>query len=61
MSATADQPRRIRLDRGRTWSIARTELRQLIEAKDFWVPMMILGSIFFIFIPLVLLFMITRI
>lgn len=46
---------------GRTWSIARTELRQLIEAKDFWVPMMILGSIFFIFIPLVLLFAITRI
>jgi ABC-type Na+ efflux pump permease subunit len=53
--------RRIRLDRSRTWSVARTELRQLIEAKDFWIPMVILGSIFFFFIPLLLLFAVTRI
>lgn len=52
---------KIRLDRQRTWSIARTELKQLLEAKDFWVPMMILGSIFFLVIPLILLFAITRV
>jgi ABC-type Na+ efflux pump permease subunit len=55
------RPRRVRLDRQRTWSVARTELRQLIEAKDFWVPMVILGSIFFLFVPLLLLFAITRV
>ncbi len=59
MSTTADES--IRLNRGRTWTIARTELRQLIEAKDFWIPMAILGSIFFLFIPLILLFAVTRI
>jgi len=61
VSAHEGQPAGLELNWGRTWSIARTELRQLVEAKDFWVPMMILGSIFFIFIPLVLLFAITRI
>lgn len=53
--------RHIRLDRQRTWSVARTELRQLIEDKGFWVPMVILGSIFFLFVPLFLLFAITRV
>ena len=53
--------RRIRLDRQRTWSVARTELRQLIEDKGFWVPMVVLGSIFFLFVPLFLLFAITRV
>lgn len=61
MSRSEKRTGPIQLNRGRTWSIARTELRQLIEAKDFWVPMMILGSIFFIVIPVLLLFAITRI
>jgi ABC-type Na+ efflux pump permease subunit len=45
----------------RTWVVARTDLMQLIQAKDFWVPMMLLGSIFFLIIPTVLLFAITSV
>src|SRR3982074_1834667 len=45
--------------RGRTG--ARTDLRQLVQAKDFWIPMTILGAIFFFFVPTVLLLIITRI
>ncbi len=61
MSSHTGASRPLQLNRQRTWSIARTELRQLIEAKDFWIPMAILGGIFFLLIPLVLLFAITRI
>ena len=42
-------------------SVARTDLRQLIQARDFWLPMMILGGIFFFFIPAVLLLTITQV
>jgi len=51
----------IRLKPSRVWTIARTELKQLIEARDFWMPMMILGGIFFLVIPTILLFAITSI
>jgi ABC-type Na+ efflux pump permease subunit len=50
-----------RIDRARLWTVARTDLRQLLQAKDFWIPMLILGSIFFLFVPTVLLFAITRV
>ena len=43
------------------FTVARTDLKQLIGAKDFWMPMMILGGLFFVFIPTVLLLTITRI
>ena len=43
----------------RTFTVARTDLRQLVLAKDFWMPMSILGSIFFIIVPTALLFSIT--
>lgn len=46
---------------GRVRTVARTDLRQLIQAKDFWVPMMILGAIFFFFVPTILLLAITRV
>ncbi|MGI9601402.1 MAG: ABC transporter permease subunit [Acidimicrobiales bacterium] len=46
---------------GHVQTVARTDLRQLIQAKDFWVPMTILGSIFFFFVPTVLLLAITAI
>ncbi len=59
MNSRSNAP--IRLDRQRTWAVARTELRQLIEARDFWIPMVILGAIFFLVIPVVLLFAITRV
>jgi len=45
----------------RTWIVARTDLTQLIQAKDFWVPMMLLGSIFFLIIPTLLLLAITSV
>ncbi len=42
-------------------TVARTDLKQLIQAKDFWVPMSLLGSFFFIIIPAILLVTITKI
>jgi ABC-2 type transport system permease protein len=41
-------------------TIALTDLRQLWQSPDFWVPMMILASLFFIVIPTILLFAVTR-
>jgi ABC-2 type transport system permease protein len=46
---------------GRVRTVARTDLRQLAQAKDFWIPMTILGAIFFFFVPTVLLLVITRV
>ncbi len=45
----------------RVATVARTDLKQLIKARDFWVPMATLGSLFFIFVPLILLGTITSI
>ncbi|HSL56439.1 MAG TPA: ABC transporter permease subunit [Acidimicrobiales bacterium] len=49
------------MNASRIATVARTDLRQLIQAKDFWMPMVFLGSIFFLFIPTVLLLSITRV
>lgn len=35
----------------RMWLVARTELLQLMKSKDFWLPMSILGAMFFVIIP----------
>lgn len=43
----------------RTFTVARTDIKQLVLAKDVWMPMSILGSIFFVIVPLVLLLSIT--
>ena len=40
-------------------TVARTDLKQLVQAHDFWIPMLILGGIFFVFVPTVLLLTIT--
>ncbi len=40
-------------------TVARTDLRQLAQAKDFWVPMSILGAIFFVVVPTILLLALT--
>jgi ABC-type transport system involved in multi-copper enzyme maturation permease subunit len=45
----------------RTWTVARTDLRQLYQSPDFWVPMVVLASFFFIISPAVLLWAITHI
>lgn len=49
------------LDWGRMWTVARTDLKQLIQARDFWVPMGILGAIFFFVVPTILLLSITTV
>ncbi len=49
------------MDGGRVLTVARTDLRQLAQARDFWGPMVALGGLFFLVIPTVLLLMITRI
>jgi ABC-type Na+ efflux pump permease subunit len=45
---------------GHIWTVARTDLKQLAQARDYWIPMLILGAIFFVFVPTVLLFTITQ-
>ena len=45
----------------RVATVARTDLKQLAQARDFWLPMMVLGSFFFVFTPAVLLLTITQI
>ena len=50
---------------GLNWSrvavVARSDTRQLLEDKGFWMPMVFLGALFFLFIPTVLLLTITQI
>ncbi|MFP5577858.1 MAG: ABC transporter permease subunit [Acidimicrobiia bacterium] len=50
-----------RLHRDQIAAVARTELKQLIQAKDFWGPMVGLGAIFFCVVPTILLFSLTTI
>ena len=45
----------------RTLTVARTDLKQLAQAKDFWMPMAALGFLFFVLIPTTLLLIITNI
>jgi ABC-type Na+ efflux pump permease subunit len=49
------------LDWAQVRTVARTDLKQLIQARDFWIPMMALGAIFFFVIPTILLLVITRV
>jgi ABC-2 type transport system permease protein len=50
-----------RLNTDRVLTVARTDLRQLYQAKDFWGPMVGLGALFFFVIPMVLLLIVTRV
>jgi len=45
----------------RARTVARTDLKQLVQAKDFWGPMIGLGALFFTVIPAILLLVITRV
>ncbi len=58
--AAIRRPARSKLNWGRVKTVCRTDLKQLIGAKDFWVPMGILGAFFFVVVPLVLLLTITQ-
>jgi ABC-2 type transport system permease protein len=61
VGATAPAARRRPTSRSRTWTVAATDLRQLYQSPDFWVPMIILAGFFFVVAPAVLLFAITHI
>lgn len=45
----------------RMWTIARTDLRQLRQSPDFWIPMLVLAGLFFVVVPCSLLYGITHI
>lgn len=45
----------------RVATVARTDLRQLLLARDFWGPMVGLGAIFFFVLPTILLLVITQV
>ncbi len=49
------------VDWGRVVTVARTDLKQLAQARDFWLPMTVLGSLFFVVVPTVLLLTVTQI
>lgn len=46
---------------GQIATVARTDLKQLLQAKDFWGPMVGLGALFFCVVPTILLFSLTSI
>ncbi len=46
---------------GQIATVARTDLKQLVQAKDFWIPMTALGAMFFLVIPFILLIVITHV
>ncbi|MGH9277662.1 MAG: ABC transporter permease subunit [Acidimicrobiales bacterium] len=50
----------MKFNRKRMWSIARSDLRQLKESPDFWAPMLLMATLFFVVIPTALLFGITH-
>ena len=47
--------------RSLTWTIAGMDLRQLWQSPDFLLPMLALAALFFVFIPAVLLLVITHV
>ncbi len=50
-----------RMQWDRAWTVASTELRQLAQARDYWIPMAALGGIFFLVVPSILLLSITKV
>jgi len=52
---------RRKLQWAQVFTVARTDLKQLAQARDYWIPMLILGGIFFVFVPTLLLLTITQI
>jgi ABC-type Na+ efflux pump permease subunit len=54
-------PRRPPRQRSRTWVVARTDLHQFVQARDFWLPLSIVALLFFVVIPTVLLLIVSTI
>lgn len=48
-------PAKNRFNWSRMWVVARTDLRSLLLQRDFWLPMALLGSFFFVLVPAFLL------
>ena len=46
-----DAPRPDSFRWSRMWIVGRTDLKQLLESRDFWVPMALLGGFFFVLVP----------
>lgn len=44
----------------RAWTVAAIDLRRLFKSKDYWLPMSLLAGVFFVFMPWVLLSLVTR-
>ncbi len=61
MSATDTMRGASGLRRSRAWTIARADLRQLRQARDFWLPLLVIASLFFVVIPGILLLIITNV
>jgi ABC-2 type transport system permease protein len=61
-AASLDVARRRRrsVNWSRMMTVTRTDLRQLIQSRDFWLPMLLLGGFFFLIVPAFLLGIITR-
>lgn len=53
--STPDEPFHMR----RMWVVARTDLKQLLQSKDYLMPMLALGALFFLVVPLALLLTVT--
>lgn len=51
MTRTAEAPRH---EASRALVIARTDLRQLLNSRDFWLPLAIIAGLFFVVMPTVL-------
>lgn len=43
----------------RAWIVARIDLRRLLLSKDYWIPLLVLAGLFFVFMPLALLSIVT--
>lgn len=50
-----------KINYSRIWTVTTTDLKQLLQAKDFWMPMILLGSLFFVVVPTILLLSIVGI
>jgi ABC-type Na+ efflux pump permease subunit len=61
MTASIPMPKANNFRWSRMWVVGRTDLKSLLESKDFWVPMAALGSFFFVIVPLFLLVLINGI
>jgi ABC-2 type transport system permease protein len=49
------------MNRGRVMAVARADLRQLRESKDFWVPLAVIAAFMFVVVPAVMLYVISTV